>query len=60
MVLARLAHYTFDVVLLSTIVAGVRRSSGFTLVTFVLFLYRVNVLLPDLMFLQYQTRLWAP
>jgi len=59
MVLGRLAHYTFDVVLLSTVVAGVRRSSGFTLVTFVLFfcMYRVNVLLPGLMFLQYQTRL---
>jgi len=31
MVLARLVHYTVDAVLLSTVVAGVRRSSGFTL-----------------------------
>jgi len=30
MVLARLVHYTIDAVLLSTVVAGVRRSSGFT------------------------------
>ncbi|KAF8905006.1 hypothetical protein CPB84DRAFT_1772169 [Gymnopilus junonius] len=28
MVLARLVHYTVDAVLLSTVVAGVRRSSG--------------------------------
>jgi len=27
--LGRLVHYTFDAVLLSTVVAGVRRSSGF-------------------------------
>jgi len=30
MVLGRVVHYTFDAVLLSTVVAGVRRSSGFT------------------------------
>ncbi|KAF8736582.1 hypothetical protein AX14_014318 [Amanita brunnescens Koide BX004] len=29
MVLGRLAHYALDAVLLSTVVAGVRRSSGF-------------------------------
>lgn len=29
MVLGRLAHYTVDAVLLSTVLAGVRRSSGF-------------------------------
>ncbi|KAF8326498.1 hypothetical protein F5887DRAFT_899699 [Amanita rubescens] len=29
MVLGRLAHYAFDAVLLSTVVAGVKRSSGF-------------------------------
>ncbi|KAF5327110.1 hypothetical protein D9619_004521 [Psilocybe cf. subviscida] len=29
MVLGKLAHYTFDAVLLSTVIAGVRRSSGF-------------------------------
>lgn len=34
MVLGRIAHYAFDVVLLSTVVAGVRRSSGFTSVSF--------------------------
>jgi hypothetical protein len=28
--LGKLAHYAFDAVLLSTVVAGVRRSSGFT------------------------------
>ncbi|KAF9517022.1 hypothetical protein BS47DRAFT_1340347 [Hydnum rufescens UP504] len=27
--LGRLVHYTFDAVLVSTVVAGVRRSSGF-------------------------------
>jgi Fungal protein of unknown function (DUF1748) len=32
MVLGRLVHYTVDAVLLSTVVAGVRRSSGFSLV----------------------------
>ncbi|PPQ73183.1 hypothetical protein CVT26_014782 [Gymnopilus dilepis] len=30
MVLGKLVHYTVDAVLLSTVVAGVRRSSGFT------------------------------
>ncbi|KAF9007656.1 DUF1748-domain-containing protein [Cyathus striatus] len=30
MALGRLFHYAFDAVLLSTVVAGVRRSSGFT------------------------------
>jgi len=30
MVLGRLVHYTVDAVLLSTVVAGVRRSSGFS------------------------------
>jgi hypothetical protein len=30
MVLGRIVHYTVDAVLLSTVVAGVRRSSGFT------------------------------
>ncbi|KAF8876734.1 hypothetical protein BD779DRAFT_1449117 [Infundibulicybe gibba] len=30
MVLARLLHYTVDAVLLSTVVAGVRRTSGFS------------------------------
>ncbi|TFK40067.1 hypothetical protein BDQ12DRAFT_680297 [Crucibulum laeve] len=30
MVLGRLFHYTIDAVLLSTVVAGVRRSSGFS------------------------------
>ncbi|KAI0067343.1 DUF1748-domain-containing protein [Artomyces pyxidatus] len=29
MVLGRLVHYAFDAVLVSTLVAGVRRSSGF-------------------------------
>lgn len=32
--LGRLVHYTFDAVLLSTVVAGVRRSSGFEFVWF--------------------------
>jgi hypothetical protein len=36
MAIARLFHYAFDAVLLSTVAAGVRRSSGFTLV-FLLF-----------------------
>ncbi|KAJ7494582.1 hypothetical protein B0H11DRAFT_1717104 [Mycena galericulata] len=30
MAIARLFHYAFDAVLLSTLAAGVRRSSGFT------------------------------
>ena len=30
MVLGRLAHYTLDAVLVSTVFAGVRRSSGFS------------------------------
>ncbi|KAF8591116.1 DUF1748-domain-containing protein [Ramaria rubella] len=30
MVLGRLVHYAFDAVLLSTVIAGVRRSSGFS------------------------------
>jgi hypothetical protein len=30
MVLGRVVHYAVDAVLLSTVVAGVRRSSGFT------------------------------
>ncbi|KAF7773297.1 hypothetical protein Agabi119p4_5464 [Agaricus bisporus var. burnettii] len=30
MALGRLAHYAFDAVLLSTVLAGVRRSSGFS------------------------------
>jgi hypothetical protein len=30
MVLGRIVHYAFDAILLSTVVAGVRRSSGFT------------------------------
>ncbi|KAJ7284830.1 hypothetical protein C8J57DRAFT_1497722 [Mycena rebaudengoi] len=30
MSLGRLFHYTFDAILLSTVAAGVRRSSGFT------------------------------
>ncbi|KAJ7674176.1 hypothetical protein B0H17DRAFT_832822, partial [Mycena rosella] len=30
MALGRLFHYAFDAVLLSTVAAGVRRSSGFT------------------------------
>jgi len=30
MVLGRLVHYTVDAVLLSTVVAGIRRSSGFS------------------------------
>ncbi|KAJ7903714.1 hypothetical protein B0H14DRAFT_2666070 [Mycena olivaceomarginata] len=30
MAIARLFHYAFDAVLLSTVAAGVRRSSGFT------------------------------
>ncbi|KAI0267659.1 DUF1748-domain-containing protein [Gloeopeniophorella convolvens] len=29
MVLGRLAHYAFDAILLSTVVAGVKRSTGF-------------------------------
>ncbi|KAF8516130.1 DUF1748-domain-containing protein [Hysterangium stoloniferum] len=33
MVLGRLVHYTVDAVLLSTVLAGVRRSSGFTIDT---------------------------
>lgn len=32
MAIARLFHYAFDAVLLSTLAAGVRRSSGFTFV----------------------------
>lgn len=37
MVLGRLFHYAIDAVLVSTVVAGVRRSSGFTYVlTFIL------------------------
>jgi hypothetical protein len=32
MALGRLAHYAFDAVLLSTLLAGVRRSSGFSCV----------------------------
>jgi hypothetical protein len=32
MSLGRLFHYTFDAILLSTVAAGVRRSSGFTFV----------------------------
>ncbi|KAJ7475669.1 hypothetical protein FB451DRAFT_1244186 [Mycena latifolia] len=31
MAIARLFHYAFDAVLISTVAAGVRRSSGFTL-----------------------------
>ncbi|KAJ6513433.1 hypothetical protein C8R45DRAFT_347294 [Mycena sanguinolenta] len=31
MAIARLLHYAFDAVLISTVAAGVRRSSGFTL-----------------------------
>ena len=34
MVLGRIVHYTVDAVFLATVVAGVRRSSGFTLVTY--------------------------
>lgn len=30
--LGKLVHYTADAVLLSTVVAGIRRSSGFSLV----------------------------
>ncbi|KAF8486188.1 hypothetical protein DFH94DRAFT_622853 [Russula ochroleuca] len=33
MVLGRLAHYAIDALLLSTVVAGVKRSTGFTLDT---------------------------
>ncbi|SCV73746.1 BQ2448_6176 [Microbotryum intermedium] len=33
MVLGRLAHYAFDVVLLSTVAAGVKRSTGFQVST---------------------------
>ncbi|KDE06452.1 hypothetical protein MVLG_03236 [Microbotryum lychnidis-dioicae p1A1 Lamole] len=33
MVLGRLAHYTFDVVLLATVAAGVKRSTGFQVST---------------------------
>jgi hypothetical protein len=32
MVLGRLAHYAFDAILLSTVVAGVKRSTGFVCV----------------------------
>ena len=32
MVLGRIAHYTIDAILLSTVVAGVKRSTGFTCV----------------------------
>ena len=32
MVLGKLVHYAFDAVLLSTVIAGVRRSSGFSYV----------------------------
>lgn len=32
MVLGRLAHYAIDAALVSTVLAGVRRSSGFTYV----------------------------
>ena len=32
MVLGRLAHYAIDAILLSTVVAGVKRSTGFTCV----------------------------
>lgn len=34
MALGRLFHYTIDAVLVSTVLAGVRRSSGFTYVLF--------------------------
>ncbi|KAN0113400.1 Fungal protein of unknown function (DUF1748) domain containing protein [Russula decolorans] len=33
MVLGRIAHYAIDAILLSTVVAGVKRSTGFTLDT---------------------------
>jgi hypothetical protein len=33
MALGRLAHYAFDAVLISTVLAGVRRSSGFSCVS---------------------------
>jgi hypothetical protein len=32
MVLGRLFHYTFDAIMVSTVLAGVRRSSGFSCV----------------------------
>lgn len=33
MVLGKIAHYAIDAILLSTVVAGVKRSTGFTLDT---------------------------
>lgn len=40
MVLGRLFHYTFDIVLLSTVLAGVKRHTGFQCVRSLLFVKR--------------------
>jgi hypothetical protein len=37
MVLGRLVHYTLDAVLLSTVLAGVKKSSGFQYVLYIKF-----------------------
>jgi len=37
MVLGRFVHYAADAILLSTVIAGIRRSSGFTWVSFSVF-----------------------
>lgn len=37
MAIGRLLHYTIDAVLVSTVLAGVRRSSGFTYVLHLMF-----------------------
>ncbi len=42
MVLGRLAHYAIDAILLSTVVAGVKRSTGFTCVSLPYFYYVVR------------------
>jgi hypothetical protein len=59
MALGRLAHYVFDAVLVSTVLAGVRRSSGFSYVTlpFVQWITpTLHYLHPDLTSLRYPTR----
>jgi len=60
MVIGRIVHYALDAVLLSTVVAGVRRSSGFTSVFFVVVVVVVDMILRvalDLISLAYPTRL---
>lgn len=62
MVLGRLVHYAADAVLLSTVVAGVRRSSGFSLVLSQLSSdTNINtVQTTDPIHLPFQTLLFAP